>query len=92
MRIALDAMGGDFAPQVLVEGAYIAKDNLDVELVLVGDEAKIREIAGNRELPFEIIHTEEAIQMNEHPAQAVKSKKRASLVLAVEMLRDKQVD
>lgn len=92
MKIALDAMGGDFAPQVLVEGAYIAKDNLDVELVLVGDKTKIQEVAGNRPFPFEIVHTEEAILMNEHPTQAIKNKKRASLVLAVEMLRDKLVD
>lgn len=92
MKIALDAMGGDFAPQVLVEGAYIAKDNLDVELILVGDESRIREVAGSRELPFEVVHTEEAILMNEHPTQAIKSKKRASLVLAVEMLRDRKVD
>ncbi|MBC7320134.1 phosphate acyltransferase PlsX [bacterium] len=92
MKIALDAMGGDFAPQVLVEGAYIAKDSLGVELVLVGDEAKIREIVGNRNIPFEIVHTDEAIEMDEHPTQAIKTKKRASLVVAVEMLKAGKVD
>lgn len=92
MRIALDAMGGDFAPRVLVEGAYIAKSSLDVDLVLVGDESKIREVVGGREPLFEIVHTEEAISMDDHPAQAIKSKKRASLVLAVEMLRNQKVD
>lgn len=92
MKIALDAMGGDFAPQVLVEGAYIAKDNLGVELALVGDEAKIREIVGDRNIPFEIVHTDEAIGMDEHPTQAIKTKKKASLVLAVEMLKTGKVD
>ncbi|MCX7795628.1 MAG: phosphate acyltransferase PlsX [bacterium] len=92
MRIALDAMGGDFAPQVLVEGAYIAKDSPDVELVLVGDEVKIREIIGDRNIPFEIVHTDEAIGMDEHPTQAIKTKKRASLVVAVEMLKAGKVD
>lgn len=92
MKIALDAMGGDFAPQVLVEGAYIAKDSLDVELALVGDEVKIREIIGDRNIPFEIVHTDEAIGMDEHPTQAIKTKKRASLVVAVEMLKAGKVD
>jgi len=92
MKVALDAMGGDFAPQVLVEGAYIAKDSLDVELILIGDEKKIRESIGNRVVPFEIIHTDEAIEMNEHPTQAIKTKRKASLVLAVEMLKAGKVD
>ncbi len=92
MKIALDAMGGDFAPQVLVEGAYIARDSLGVELVLVGDEVKIREIIGDRNIPFEIVHTDEAIEMDEHPTQAIKTKKRASLVVAVEMLKAGKVD
>ncbi|MGC8971417.1 MAG: phosphate acyltransferase PlsX [bacterium] len=92
MKIALDAMGGDFAPQVLVEGAYIAKDSLDVELILIGDEKRIREVIGNRAVPFEIIHTDEVIEMDEHPTQAIKTKRKSSLVIAVEMLKTGKVD
>ncbi len=92
MKIALDAMGGDFAPQVLVEGAYIAKSSLDVELVLVGDEEKIRQFIGARDIPFEIIHTDEVIGMEEHPTQAIKAKPKSSLVVAVEMLKRGEVD
>ncbi|MGB9682276.1 MAG: phosphate acyltransferase PlsX [bacterium] len=92
MRIALDAMGGDFAPQVIVEGAYIASNNLDVELVLIGNEERIKEVVGPRKVSFEIVHTEEFIGMEEHPAQAIKNKKKASLVIAVDMLKDREVD
>jgi glycerol-3-phosphate acyltransferase PlsX len=92
MKIALDAMGGDFAPQVVVEGAYIASSSLDIELLLIGDEEKIRETIGPRDVPFDIVNTDEFIGMDEHPTQAIKSKKRASLVIAVEMLKNKKVD
>jgi glycerol-3-phosphate acyltransferase PlsX len=92
MKIALDAMGGDFAPQMIVEGAYIASSSLDVELLLIGDEGKIRETIGPRNIPFNIVHTDEFIGMDEHPTQAIKNKKKASLVLAVEMLKNKEVD
>jgi len=92
MKIALDAMGGDFAPRVIVEGAYIASNDLDVELVLVGDKERIKEVIGPRDTPFDIVHTEEFIGMEEHPAQAIKNKKRSSLVIAVNMLKNREVD
>ncbi|QNH54160.1 phosphate acyltransferase PlsX [Selenomonas timonae] len=95
MRIAVDAMGGDFAPKEIVRGAVEAAKKYDCEIVLVGDEEQIRaELHGEdpASLRISIVHASEVIGMNEHPAEAVRSKKDSSVVVATRLVKDGSCD
>ena len=95
MRIAVDAMGGDFSPKELVRGAVEAAKKYDCEIVLVGDEEQIRaEMHGENPaaLRISIVHASEVIGMNEHPAEAVRSKKDSSVVVATRLVKDGSCD
>jgi len=91
MKIALDAMGGDFGPAVVVEGAVVAARELGVSSVLVGDKAAIeREIVrlGAQELPLSIRHASQVVSMAESPVQALRRKRDSSLRVAAELVKD----
>jgi len=88
MKIALDAMGGDHAPKEQVLGAMKAVEAFaDVEILLVGNEAKIRPFLTN-EQRITVIHTEEEILSTDEPVRAVRRKKTASMVLAAQQVAD----
>lgn len=94
MKIALDAMGSDAHPVPDVAGAVLAAREYGVTVILVGDENKIKpELAkyDTRGLDLPIVHTPTAIAMTDH-VDAVKSKKDASMNLAVKLVREKQAD
>lgn len=90
MRIGIDIMGGDFAPQTTTEGAILAQKELpNVELVLIGDEAKINSVLNQRGADrekFSIVHTSEIIGMGEHPIKAFKQKPKSSIGLGFHLL------
>jgi glycerol-3-phosphate acyltransferase PlsX len=91
IRVALDAMGGDYAPAQTVLGAVQAAREYQMGVILVGDEAVIRqELAKHdvRDLDLPIVHTTETIGMDEHPAKAVRLKKKASMTLALQQVKD----
>ena len=95
MRIAVDAMGGDFAPKEIVRGAVDAAKKYDCEIVLIGDEEQIRaELHGAdpAALHISIVHASEVIGMNEHPAEAVRSKKDSSVVVATRLVKEGSCD
>ncbi len=96
MKIAVDAMGGDFAPEKIVKGAAKAARRFGCEIVLVGDEEKIKRILTkeNRQndKQIQIVNTTQIIQMNEHPAEAVRSKKDASVVVATRLVKEGECD
>lgn len=84
MKIAVDAMGGDFAPGEIVKGAVTAVKTLsDIEVVLVGDETQIHDLLvtyGAADNPkLSIRHASEVIEMGEHPGQAIRKKKMPPL-------------
>ena len=90
VRVALDAMGGDNAPGEIVLGAVQAAREYAMGVYLVGREDAIRaELAKHdtRGLDLPIIHTDETIEMDEHPATAVRRKKNASMTLALQQVR-----
>jgi glycerol-3-phosphate acyltransferase PlsX len=96
MKIVVDAMGGDHAPGVVVDGAVQAARDLGLEIVLVGRRPAIEaelekyERAGLR---LTLQHTSEVIAMDEHnPAVAVKSQKDSSMVVGMEMLKRHEAD
>jgi len=90
MRIAVDAMGGDHAPPVVVDGAVAASRHSDATLLLVGAAADLdRALARHRDrslLPIEIVDAGEVIAMTESPAAALRRKPRASIRVAAELL------
>lgn len=98
MKIAVDAMGGDFAPEQVVQGAVAAvKKYSDCEVFLVGDEKQIIDVLNKTEkdwnqLKIKIIHTAEKIDMDEHPADAIRHKKNASVVLATRLVQEGTCD
>ncbi len=95
MRIVLDAMGGDNAPEATVAGAVEAARAFGVEVVLVGPRDKIQvALAGHDTtgLALPIVHAAETISMDEHPAMAVRRKKDSSIAVAARLVRDGQGD
>lgn len=95
-RIAIDAMGGDDAPGVVVRGSYrVAAEHKDWVLLLVGDESAVRKelAACGPELPnVAIVHAPEVIGMDEHPIEALKAKRNASLPVGVGMVQQGKAD
>ncbi len=95
MRIAVDAMGGDHAPAVVVEGAVRAARDFGVEIILVGRRDAVRaeldkhDVAG---LSLTLHHADQVIEMDEHPAAAVKAKKDSSMVVGMELLKRHEAD
>lgn len=90
-RIALDAMGGDFAPQEAVLGAVrAAKEGVDV--VLVGDEAAIRYWLDEAGDSLPIVHAGEVIEMSDDPATAIRTKKNASVSVAARLVAQGEAD
>ena len=96
MKIAVDVMGTDYGPKELVLGAVNAVKAYDCETVLVGDEKVIKELLvkyhADKDERITIHHASEVIEMSEHPAIAVKSKKDASIVVAARLLHNKECD
>jgi len=92
-KIAIDAMGGDHAPQVVIEGALLAARDLGVEMVLVGQEDAIRaELAKHRGAPhFAIAGATQVVPMHESPSAALR-RKESSIAVAFEMMRRGEVD
>lgn len=89
MIIAIDAMGGDHAPDSNVLGGLeAAKEWKDTEIILVGDETRIRALL--TEIPFnlKIVHTTEIIEAEDEPVKAVRRKKDASMVVAGRMVKE----
>jgi len=97
MRIGLDVMGGDFAPESIIEGATDSLQHLSVneKLVLIGDESailrKLKEMHIDPSL-FEIVHTSQVIEMADHPAKAFSQKKDSSIAVGYGMLKNGDLD
>lgn len=97
MRIAVDAMGGDFAPEATVDGAIqaarVARGKY--EILLVGDEERIRKELSRfsvDKLPISIYHASQEIGMEESPTKALKQKQDSSIVVATTLLKKGTAD
>jgi len=90
IRIALDAMGGDHAPQEIVKGAILASEDSDIELVLLGPEDVIKEElekCGYAGSGISIVNADEVIEMGEPPVLAIKSKRDSSIVVGIDLVK-----
>ena len=95
MRIVLDAMGSDHAPEVDVEGGVCAARRFGQEVILVGPPDRIERELGKYDtegLPLSIVHASQVVEMAEHPSQAVRSKPDASMVVGMRLLREGKAD
>ena len=97
MKIIVDAMGGDNAPDEIVKGSLDAAHGADTDIILVGrgeDVLRVIERIGLKELPrgVEIVNASEVIGMDDDPANAVRVKKDSSLTVALNLLREGRGD
>src|SRR3990172_3329000 len=94
LPIALDAFGGDNAPEVNIEGAIQAATDFSIPVFLVGDEEKLKEELDKRKYPRDLItvkHAPEIVGMDEHPSEALRHKKRSSIKIAFDLHRTGEV-
>jgi phosphate acyltransferase len=97
MRIGLDVMGGDFAPDAVIEGAVDSLQHFseNEQLVLIGDEQCIYTKLSSMQIEpslFEIVHTTQVIEMGDHPAKAFSQKKNSSIAVGYGMLKNGTLD
>ncbi|MBN8823174.1 MULTISPECIES: phosphate acyltransferase PlsX [unclassified Spirosoma] len=98
MKIAVDAMGGDFAPEAIVEGVIQAAAELpeDVVIVLIGKQAIIQTLLDKHNASavtsIELVNADDIIEMSEHPTKALSQKPNSSIGIGFKLLKDKQVD
>jgi glycerol-3-phosphate acyltransferase PlsX len=88
-------MGGDRAPQVVVEGAVQAARDLGLEVILVGQQEAVDALVGEYDtdgLALSVQHASQVIEMHEHPAAAVKSKKDSSMIVGMELVKRHEAD
>lgn len=96
MRIAVDAMGGDYAPQQAVLGSIMAAKEEKIASVLVGRSEEInRELAQYEDYPQDLITVQDArevVEFTDHPAMAVRKKRDSSIVVANQLLKNGEAD
>ena len=91
MKIIIDAMGGDNAPQEIVKGALRARDELGVELILVGRKEDVEPLVEDPK-GVEIVDAREVITMEDDPSTATRRKKDSSMAVALELLKEGRGD
>jgi phosphate acyltransferase len=97
ITIGLDMMGGDYAPLEAVKGvaAFLAENSKDIELVLIGDQEKIKAEIKNcaiHDSQYKIVHAPEVIEMHEHPTKALKEKKESSIAIGFQLLATSKIE
>jgi glycerol-3-phosphate acyltransferase PlsX len=93
MRIAVDAMGGDNAPREIVKGALAAaQSDKNLEIILVGREDRVGQGVSTLPDNVSVVHAAEVIENEDKPLMAIRRKRNASMVVALQMLKEGQVD
>ncbi len=104
MKIALDMMGGDFAPLEAIKGIEAYLQNLPegkqdknpaTTLLLIGEEGKLKKLLDSHNIPpdnIQVIHASQVIEMNEHPTKALKEKKDSTIAIGFHLLATDKAD
>jgi glycerol-3-phosphate acyltransferase PlsX len=97
MNIALDMMGGDYAPLEAVKGIslFLSEGHKNISLTLIGDEPKLKELLTAHAIPFDnitLVHASEVIEMHEHPTKALREKKASSIAIGFHLLSTDKTD
>lgn len=94
IRIAVDAMGGDYAPHEIVKGAVEAAQGLDISIVLVGKSEAVQTELNRYDLKGARVSTypaEDTIEMDEDPVRAIRQKQDSSIVVGMNLVKEKKV-
>jgi len=97
MKIGIDILGGDFAPDANISGAILAQKKIEgnATIVLIGDENQIKqdlESRGVEQSLFEIVHAPDVITMHDHPTRAIPQKPNSSISVGFDLLASKKID
>ncbi len=95
MKIVVDAMGGDYAPDAVIKGAVAAVKEYGREVILVGDEQRLKSLLAKANYHGDRIsvqHAEEVIEMRESPATSVRKKRDSSIVVGINMVNEGRGD
>lgn len=88
MKIIVDAMGGDYAPQEIIEGALLAKEELNVDIILVGKGDIIKNYLKDRVYNFEIVEAKDIVTMDDKPILSFRKKKDSSINVSLNLLKE----
>ncbi len=92
MKIVVDAMGGDHAPEAIVEGAVLAAQEYETPIILTGLSEKIQTELDKHDpdhtLPIEIVHADEVVEMNDSPGKVLRSKRKSSMKIGLDLLKE----
>ncbi|MDP4683928.1 MAG: phosphate acyltransferase PlsX [Crocinitomicaceae bacterium] len=96
MKIGIDILGGDFAPDANIAGAVLARKELpiDVQLVLLGDRDQISSglsLLGENLADYDIVHAPDVITMHDHPTRAIPQKPNSSIAVGFDLLAAKEI-
>ncbi len=96
MKVVLDAMGGDHAPEATVEGAVLYVRETNQPVVLVGDQATIASLlsrlGAGADGRINVVHASEVVEMGESPGQAIRRKRDSSIRVSFDVLKDRRAD
>ena len=96
LTIAVDAMGGDYAPHEIVKGAVLAAKEYDIKIIMVGRENilnhELISVGASVSGRLSIVHADEVIEMNDSPSQAARRKKNSSVHVAMRLVKEKRAD
>jgi glycerol-3-phosphate acyltransferase PlsX len=97
MTIAIDMMGGDFAPLEAVKGVlqYLSQEDSSVNLALIGDQPVLAQLLKENNVPtdrLKVVHADQVIEMHEHPTKALKEKKHSSIAIGFHLLASGKAD
>lgn len=97
MNIALDMMGGDYAPLEAVKGIslFLAEVGKSITFTLIGDEVKVKPLLESYAIPLDnitIVHASQVIEMQEHPTKALREKKQSSIAIGFHLLASGKTD
>lgn len=95
MKIIVDAMGGDYAPEAVIEGAVAAAKEYNTKVVLVGDERRIQSLLKKAKYlgdKISVYPAQEVIGMDESPASSVRKKRNSSIVVGLDLVKERQGD
>ncbi|HKK95923.1 MAG TPA: phosphate acyltransferase PlsX [Anaerovoracaceae bacterium] len=95
MKILIDGMGGDYAPKEMVKGSVLAAREIEHEVIIIGDEEIIKAELDNNNFKgdnIKIVNASENILNDESPVKAVRKKKNSSIVIGLNMIKEKEAD
>jgi glycerol-3-phosphate acyltransferase PlsX len=94
MKIAVDAMGGDYAPAEIIKGAIKAAHDYKIQIILVGKKSVLHVLAGKhlKKFGMSIIHASQVIDFHEHPMEALRNKPKSSIAIGINLLKEGKAD